>query len=130
MESRRVHFASCTTSPGISSNLVSTMNNRTFDVDASVIESEKEKAKVTHKWDKGYQPQTGFLFEDGLMLEDKFRGGNVPVGASAVGFVKKCFTDMSSDKFLAYLRADNALYQAGVINYCFECKVLFTITAD
>ncbi len=31
---------------------------------------------------------------------------------------------------IAYLRADSALYQAGVINSCFERKVLFTITAD
>ena len=31
----------------------------TLDVDATVIEAEKEKAKVTYKGERGYQPQIG-----------------------------------------------------------------------
>ncbi len=48
-------------------------NDYTLDVDASIIALEKEEAKVTYKGEKGYQPQTGFLFEAGLVLEDGFR---------------------------------------------------------
>jgi len=72
----------------------------------------------------------GFLFEVGLVLEDEFRDGNVPAGIKAVDFVKKCFGAMPPGKSIVYLRADSALYQAGVLNFCFERKVLFTITAD
>ena len=48
-------------------------NSYTVDVDATVIEAEKEEAKVSYKGEKGYQPQIGFLFEPGLVLEDEFR---------------------------------------------------------
>ncbi len=105
-------------------------NNYTLDVDASIIESEKEEAKVTYKGEKGYQPQMGFLFEAGLILEDEFRDGNIPAQAQAVSFIEKCFEAMPSGKSITYLRGDSALYQAGVINRCFERKAQFTITAD
>jgi hypothetical protein len=102
----------------------------TLDVDATVIEAEKEGAKVTYKGEKGYQPQIGFLFEPGLVLEDEFREGNIPASADAVSFLQKCFDAMPYDKHISYLRSDSAFYQAGVINFCFERNLLFTITAD
>lgn len=105
-------------------------NSYTLDVDASIIESEKEEARVTYKGEKGYQPQMGFLFEAGLVLEDEFREGNIPAGTGAVNFVEKCFNTMPRGKSITYLRSDSALYQAGVINLCFERGKLFTITAD
>jgi hypothetical protein len=105
-------------------------NGYTLDVDASIIESEKEEAKVTYKGEKGYQPQMGFLFEAGLIIEDEFRDGNIPAGARMVDFIKKCFEAMPVSKTITYLRGDSALYQAGVINLCFERGTLFTITAD
>jgi len=102
----------------------------TLDVDATVIESEKEEAKVTYKGGKGYQPQMGFLFEAGLILEDEFRDGNIPAQAEAVSFTRKCFKAMPPGKSIACLRGDSAFYQAGVMNLCFEQGTLFTITAD
>jgi hypothetical protein len=102
----------------------------TLDVDATVIEAEKEEARVTYKGEKGYQPQIGFLFEPGLVLEDEFREGNIPASADAVSFLKKCFNAMPYGKSIDYLRSDSAFYQAGVINLCFERNTLFTITAD
>ncbi len=102
----------------------------TLDIDASVIESEKQEAKVTYKGEKGYQPQMGFLFEAGLVLEDEFREGDVPAQAGAVSFVERCLEAMPPSKSIAYLRGDSALYQAAVINLCLERKVFFTITAD
>jgi hypothetical protein len=105
-------------------------NSYTLDVDATIIESDKDEAKFTYKGGKGYQPQLVFLFEAKLVLEDEFREGNVPAGAEAVSFLKKCFSSMPSGKFIGYLRSDSAFYQAGVIDFCFERKVLFSITAD
>lgn len=102
----------------------------TLDVDASIIESEKQEAKITYKGEKGYQPQLGFLFESGLILEDEFREGNIPAQSGAVEFIKRCFAAMPSGKSITYLRSDSAFYQAGVINLCFESGKLFTITAD
>jgi len=102
----------------------------TLDTDATVIESEKEEAKWTYKKEKGYQPLLGFLFELGLVVEDEFRDGNIPAGAGAVEFLEACHRMMPQGKRIAYYRSDSAAYQAGVINSCFEHKVLFTITAD
>ena len=105
-------------------------NGYTLDVDATVIEAEKEEARVTYKGTKGYQPQTGFLFELGLVLEDEFREGNIPASANAVSFLEKCLTAMPYGKYIGHLRSDSAFYQAGVMNFCFEHNTLFTITAD
>lgn len=105
-------------------------NSYTLDVDATIIEAEKEEARVTYKGEKGYQPQMGFLFELGLVVEDEFREGNIPAGADAVSFLEKCLAAMPDGKGIDYLRSDSAFYQAGVINFCFEHKMLFTITAD
>ena len=102
----------------------------TLDTDASIIEAEKAEAQWTYKKEKGYQPLLGFLFELGLILGDEFRDGNVPAGARAVEFLEFCLRLMPKGKRIAYYRSDSAAYQAGVINCCFEHKMLFTITAD
>lgn len=102
----------------------------TLDVDATVIEAEKEAAQWTYKKEKGYQPLLGFLFELGLILADEFRDGNVPAGAGALEFVELCQRMMPKGKRIAYYRADSASYQASVVNRCFADHVLFTITAD
>lgn len=102
----------------------------TLDSDATVIEAEKEGAQWTYKKEKGYQPLLGFLFELGLALGDEFREGGVPAGARALEFLKLCQRKMPEGKRIGYYRSDSAAYQAGVINHCFEDKMLFTITAD
>ena len=102
----------------------------TLDVDATVIEAEKEEAQWTYKKEKGYQPMLGFLFEVGVVLCDEFREGNVPAQAGAVEFFDLCQRMMPEGKRIAYYRADSASYQAGVMNRCFRDGVLFTITAD
>ena len=102
----------------------------TLDSDATVIEAEKAEAQWTYKKEKGYQPHLGFLFESGLALGDEFREGNVPAGARAVEFLDSCRRMMPKGKKIRYYRSDSAAYQAGVINYCFEHNMLFTITAD
>lgn len=102
----------------------------TLDPDATVIEAEKEEAQWTCKKEKGYQPLPGFLYEVGLVLHDEFRDGNVPAGAGAVEFLKDCQRRMPRGKRIGYVRSDSAFYQAGVINWCDDNRVLFTITAD
>jgi len=102
----------------------------TLDVDAVVIESEKSEAQWTYKKEKGYQPLLGFLFELGLVIKDEFREGNVPAGSGIKGFVESCCGKMPEGKRIGYLRSDSAGYQAEVIDFCMEKRILFTITAD
>lgn len=43
---------------------------------------------------------------------------------------KCCQSMMPPGKRISYYRSDSAAYQARVINHCFDCHMLFTITAD
>jgi hypothetical protein len=102
----------------------------TLDVDAVVIESEKEDAQWTYKKEKGYQPLLGFLFEPGLLIHDEFRDGNVPAGRGIKAFLASCCQQMPQGKRIGYFRSDSAGYQAEVINYCTGNGLLFSITGD
>ncbi len=106
----------------------------TLDHDATIIEVEKVAALYTYKKEKGYQPFVGFLSESGIILDDEFRGGNVPAGVGALESLKRCEQKMPKGKRIGYLRADSASYQAEVMNYCFgdkdRPKIFFSITAD
>jgi hypothetical protein len=99
----------------------------TLDVDATVIEAEKKEAKMTYKGMPGYQPQLGYLAEDGLCLTHEFRQGNVPAQSGALRFLKRSRRLCPRIK---RVRSDSAFYQAKVINWCEENSIGFTITAD
>ena len=64
-------------------------DNYTLDVDATVIEAEKQSAQWTYKKVKGYQPILGFIAENGLCVAYQFREGNVPAHAGAVEFLDR-----------------------------------------
>jgi hypothetical protein len=107
----------------------------TLDIDATIIEAEKDAAQYTYKKEKGYQPLVAFLYESGMILDDEFRDGNVPAGFGILESMKRCDQKMPAGKRIAYFRSDSAAYQAEVINYCllegkYGKKKLFTITAD
>jgi Transposase DDE domain group 1 len=99
----------------------------TLDVDATVIEAEKKEAKPTYKGFPGYQPQLGFLAENGICLTQEFRHGNVPAQSGAVRFLKR---SLGLCPKIKRLRSDSAFYQAKVLNWCEKNGIGFTITAD
>lgn len=102
----------------------------TLDVDATVIEAEKDEAEWTYKKVKGYQPLLGFIAELGLCLNWEFRGGNIPASASLVGFLEGCLKKMPRGKRIGYFRSDSAGYQAEVINWCCQKGIKFSISVD
>ncbi len=99
----------------------------TLDVDATVIEAEKKAAEMTYKGHRGYQPQLGYLAEDGLCLTHEFRAGNVPAQSGMLRFLKRCWRLCPKIK---RFRSDSAAYQAKVVNWCQAKDWEFTITAD
>jgi hypothetical protein len=103
------------------------MGEYTLDVDATVIEADKEEAEWTYKKVKGYQPILGFLAETGICLTHEFRAGNVAANVRAVKFLKRCRRLCPKIK---RVRSDSAFYQADVINWCETTGLGFTITAD
>ena len=62
----------------------------TLDIDATGIVAEKQSAKMTYKGFKGYMPIVGHIAENGLVLGDEFREGNVAPAARNLDFIKYC----------------------------------------
>ena len=102
----------------------------TLDIDATGIEAEKQSAKMTYKGFKGYMPIVGHIAENGLVLGDEFREGNVTPAARNLAFVKYCVRQMPKGKRIKALRSDSAAYQADIINYCEQDGIQFAIGAD
>lgn len=102
----------------------------TLDIDATGIEAEKETAKMTYKGFKGYMPIVGHLAENGLIIGEEFREGNVAPAAKNFEFIKHCIAQMPHGKTIKYLRADSAAYQADIINFCENKGIQFAIGAD
>jgi hypothetical protein len=101
----------------------------TLDVDATVIEAEKQEAQWTYKKVKGYQPILGFIAENGICLSYEFRGGNVVAGGGAVEFLEECERLCPEGKEISYIRSDSAFCQAEVVNWCEKHGKSYTITA-
>jgi hypothetical protein len=102
----------------------------TLDIDATGIVAEKQLAKMTYKGFKGYMPIVGHIAENGLVLGDEFREGNVPPASGNLAFIKYCVRQMPKGKRIKALRSDSAAYQADIINYCEQNRIQFAIGAD
>jgi hypothetical protein len=101
----------------------------TLDIDATQIVAEKRTARWTYKGARGYLPMVGHLAENGLLVGDEFRAGNVPPAAGNLMFVQSCAAQLPPGKRLAHLRADAASYQADLFDWCAENQVSFAIGA-
>jgi len=102
----------------------------TLDADATEIIADKEEANYTYKWNKGYMPNLGFLYENNLCLYDEFREGNVAPAFGQKEFYIQCKKRMPEGKRIGYYRADSASYQAELINRLEADGVRWTITSD
>jgi hypothetical protein len=102
----------------------------TLDIDATGIEAEKRSAKMTYKGFKGYMPMVGHLAENGLVVGDDFRDGNVAPAARNLEFLIYCQRQMPKGKKIKAFRADSASYQADIINHCDKEGIDYAIGAD
>jgi hypothetical protein len=99
----------------------------TLDIDATGIQAHKYEALYTYKHFKGYMPIVGHIAENGAVVAEEFRAGNVAPATDNLGFVKQCVSQLPKEKRFAFLRADAASYQADIINYCEEKTIRFAI---
>ena len=100
-----------------------------LDIDATGIEAEKETAKRTYKGYKGYMPIVGHLAENGLVIGNDFREGNVSPGLRNLEFLKACEKQLPKGKRIGAFRADSASYQAKIINHCEAHGIRYAIGA-
>ncbi len=103
----------------------------TLDWDTQVIFSAKEEALRTYKGGRGYQPGAILWKEQGLVINDEFRPGNVPSGFRVKELVKRTVEKrLPSGMDRIDFRGDSAAYDWDLMKYLDSKGIHFAITAD
>lgn len=112
-------------------------SSATLDLDATIIGADKKEAYWTYESEKGYQPLVGVWAEQGMIVADEFRDGNVPAGWRGKAFVARCLKALPVSVKEILLRSDSALYDHEVIEFLKDGvangtgrEILFAISAD
>jgi hypothetical protein len=107
----------------------------TIDLDATVIESQKQEAWMTYLGERGYQPVTAYWAEEDLIVADEFRDGNVPAGMDLLRVLQDAIAALPPTIRLVGVRSDSAAYVHELLNWCRKEKpgrprMEFAISAD
>lgn len=90
----------------------------TLDMDATLVASEKERAKFCYKGFKSYQPLNTYWAEQDLIIHSEFRDGNVPAGFEQKRVFEEALNQLPESVNKIYLRSDTAAYQHDLMKYC------------
>ncbi len=103
------------------------IKNYTLNINVTVIKAEKKSAKPTYKGFKGYAPLVGLLTENGLIVSEEFREGNIDPALKNLEFCKHCIDQIPEGKSIGRLRAGPPSCQADIIDFCDREGVEFAI---
>lgn len=104
-----------------------------FDVDGTVIESNKGDATYSYKDIQGYHPMLGWLSDgraEPICSYVKFRQGSASAQTDILEALQHTETLLSEGKRIKYFRSDSAAYQVKIIDYCNDNDIYYTVTAD
>ena len=90
----------------------------TLDMDATLVETQKEEAFYSYKKFKSYQPLNVWWAEKQVVLLTEFRDGNVPAGYQNLRIMKEAFDHLPGGVKRVRLRSDTAGYQHELLRYC------------
>jgi len=105
----------------------------TIDIDASVHGCDKKAALRTYEGPRGYQPVLAYWVEQGLVIKDQFREGNVPAGMGNAEVVQAVLAELSgltAPVAQVYFRADTALYDHQTLRTMDRAGAKFAVSAD
>lgn len=102
----------------------------TLDVDATLLESHKEAATVAYDGTRGYQPVVVLWAEQDVILHDQFRDGHVPAGCGNLRVLQQAVANLPQGITQITLRADSALYETAVLQWCEDERIAYAISAD
>ena len=97
-------------------------NQATLDMDACLVETEKQEALYSYKKYKAYQPLTTYWAEADLIVHSEFRDGNVGAGYQQLRVFKEALDHMPPGVEKVMMRSDTAGYQRELLKYCAEGK--------
>lgn len=120
----------------VNSNLIariqqlSPCRRATLDWDTQCIEADKQDALWCYKGFPGYQPGAIEWREQGLILSDQFRAGNVNSGFKIGDFVRDAIAALPPSVEEIAFRGDSAAYDRDLMNELQDREIPFAITAD
>jgi hypothetical protein len=90
----------------------------TLDMDATLVETQKEEALFSYKGYRAYQPFNVGWKEQEVILHTEFRDGNVPAGFEQLRVFQEALAMLPEGVANVYLRSDTAGYQHDLLKYC------------
>lgn len=103
----------------------------TLDVDAHLVETSKEEAKVCYDGYPAFQPMEVVWAETGLLLADEFREGNVPASKDIERLVDEGYAALPGGNWTVRVRSDSAAYEPeGVLDHWHQQGWEFAVSAD
>jgi hypothetical protein len=102
----------------------------TIDVDATILESQKQSALLTYDGRSGYQPVVALWAEQDVILAEEFRDGNVPAGTGNRRVVEQALAALPAGVAEVRLRGDSALYEQSLLRWLDARGVGYAISAD
>jgi hypothetical protein len=102
----------------------------TVDVDATILESQKQSARVTYDGRTGYQPVIALWAEPDVVLADEFRDGNVPAGTGSRRVVEAALAALPPGLREIRVRGDSALYEHELLRWLEARGIGYAISAD
>lgn len=100
----------------------------TLDFDATYQESHKREAKQSYLG-PGYQPLVATWVEQGLVVFDQFRDGNVAPHHDPLGVVQQGFAALPPGNLKRFMRGDSAMYSLPLMRWLCEQKIEFAVGA-
>ena len=94
----------------------------TLDMDASLVETEKQEALYCYNKYKAYQPLTTYWAEQELIVYSEFRDGNVGAGYQQLRVLQETLAYVPAGVEKVMMRSDTAGYQRELLKYCAEGK--------
>ena len=92
----------------------------TLDMDATLVETQKQEALYSYKKHKAYQPLSTYWAEADQIVHSEFRDGNVPAGYQQLRVLRESLRYIPSGVEEVMLRSDTAGYQRELLKYCAE----------
>jgi hypothetical protein len=102
----------------------------TLDFDSTFQASHKREAKEHYLGGPGYQPMLATWVEQGLVVFDQFRDGNVGPHFDAPGVVQQGFASLPSGIQTRRMRGDSAMYSLPLLKWLGDEKIDFAIGAQ
>lgn len=92
----------------------------TLDMDACLVETQKQEALHSYKRHKAYQPLSIYWSEADLIVHSEFRDGNVPAGHQQLRVLTEALEYLPSGVDKVMIRSDTAGDQQDLLRYCGE----------